>query len=155
MVTMTDDKTLSPEQKTALVIHELRLLNALPEIPPLLLATWPFPGLNSNDLSWLERKRKDGTTDWPWFQSAINFLNGEGAPQSDFEKVRVEFLEQLDREINECRRISTPMSDKHPWVTSNEQRKEIGGPGSILGNVNGTVPSIWDKVDSNSWREQK
>ena len=71
MVTMTDDKTLSPEQKTALVIHELRLLNALPEIPPLLLATWPFPGLNSNDLSWLERKRKDGTTDWPWFQSAI------------------------------------------------------------------------------------
>ena len=127
MAKIAEDETLSSDQKIALVIHELRLMNALPEIPPLLRATWPFPGLNSNDLSWLERKRKDGTTDWPWFASAIEFLKGEGVPQSDFERVKAKFLDQLGREINECSRISM----KRPLVTSDEQRKQTGGLGML------------------------
>lgn len=153
MVEISKDKTLSPEQKVALVIYELRLLNALPEIPFLLGASWPFPVLNSNDIYWLENKRKAGETDWPWFESAIKFLNGEGVLHSDFESVKAKFLQQLNRQIDECRRISNTKSKVN--ISANEQRKQIGGHGSAVGNVIGISPSIWDKVDFDAWREQK
>jgi hypothetical protein len=150
MIQVSDDGSLPLEHQVALVVHQLRLRGALEHIPPLLRATWPFPELGRSDAVWLERKRQQENVDWPWFASAIEFLKGEGSPESPFERVKAEVMNKIEKEITECQRINRMPSS----LITDERRKLIGGLGGVRSDMNDLPESFWDKTDSGAWREQ-
>jgi hypothetical protein len=146
-----DDGRLSTSAKRALVLYELIRRDELPSSAYRPKASQVFPFLSDNTAVWVENQQARGHSDWPWFSSALNFLDGYGQEGSDFEKCRVELMVQLEIEIKQFNKAEAERAAifaAADFRVKNERKKLIGGLGGIQSDCN------WD-VDVAHWREQE
>jgi hypothetical protein len=152
-----EDGRLSTNAKRALVPHELTRRNELPSSAYRPMASQVFPVLSDNTAAWVNNQQARGHSEWPWFSSALKFLNGYGQEGTDFEKVKAELLAQLEIEIKRFNKVDaerSAISAAVDFKVKNERNKLIGGLGGIHSDSNPSS-SYWDTVDAGHWREQE
>lgn len=163
----TDDGLLSPDAKRALVLYELERRDALRSIPFALEACRVFPMLGDNTAVWVRNQQERGSSEWPWFVSALKFLAGYDQQGSDFERYRERLFTKLKVEIKKIERREEKArraqidkfaeANAHRLKVENDRKKLIGGLGGIQSDPNppSNEHSYWGRVDAGHWREQK